>query len=649
MIRTLLVANRAEVASRVFHTARRLGLRTVAVHSEADAGLPFVRDADRAVCIGAAPASSSYLDVDAILEAARRTGADAIHPGWGFLAERGDFAEAVLDAGLLWVGPRPETLRSLGDKAQARKLARALGIAVVPGYDGEDQDPSTFRREAERIGLPVLLKAAAGGGGRGMRVVRALGDLEEAVASASREAAAAFGDGTLLLEKWIERPRHLEVQVVGDGQGNVVHLFERECSIQRRHQKVVEEAPAPRLDAALRETLLGAAVELAASVRYTGAGTVELIVGEDGSWAFLEMNTRLQVEHEVTEAITGVDLVAWQLAVAEGRGLPLGQEAIRAKGSAIEVRVCAEDPHRDHLSTHGELVRFELTGERVASGYGAGDVVSVHYDSLLAKVIAVGEDRAQAVRKLTHHLERAWIPGLTTNLPLLREITGTAAFQRGELHTGFLGEQGLPGPLPLDVRASLLAVALELAGEARALPRPSGVPVGFRIDGPAFMTVESRVDGDVRTVRFRWRGEALEVDLGSETVDVAVLSREGDRSRLVLDGVQQTWRVCRQGAGVYVHTGHAEGFAVVEPRFPEPEPPEAPPGSCVAPTPGTVRAVHVAVGEEVEEGRVLVVVEAMKMEHAVRAPEAGTVVAVRCEPGATVEAGSLLVALEPLS
>ncbi|MCA9570795.1 MAG: ATP-grasp domain-containing protein [Myxococcales bacterium] len=644
MIRTLLVANRAEVASRVFRTARRLGIRTVAVHSEADADLPFVAEADLAVCIGPAPAAASYLDVEALLDAARRTGADAVHPGWGFLSERADFAEAVLAAGLTWVGPAPDVIRALGDKARARALAVSLGVNVVPGYHGADQDPAVFRAEAERIGLPVLLKAAAGGGGRGMRVVRDLDELVDAHASASREALAAFGDGTLLLEKLVERPRHIEVQVFGDGEGGVVHLFERECSIQRRHQKIVEEAPAPNLPEPLRAELLAAAVRLAGEVRYAGAGTVELIVGEDGSWAFLEMNTRLQVEHEVTEAITGVDLVAWQLAVAEGRGLPCGQDAIRAEGSAIQVRVYAEDPLRDWLPTHGTLVRLDLTGERVPTGFRAGDTVSVHYDSMLAKVIAVGPTRPDAVRQLARHLQAAWVPGLTTNLPLLREIAVHPAFAAGHTHTGFLGEHGLPTPPPVDVRLSILGAVLHLALDARARASfPRGVSAGFRVDGPAFDRDGVRVGESVVEVRWRWVGGALQARWEGGEADLVVLRSSGDAHRVVLDGVQQSWRIAASGSSVYVHSGAAEGFAVLEPRFPPPAPPVAEPGSCLAPTPGTVRAVRVAAGDTVEAGDVLVVVEAMKMEHAVKAPASGDVLEVRCAEGDAVDAGDLLV------
>jgi acetyl/propionyl-CoA carboxylase alpha subunit len=644
MIRILLVANRAEVASRVFRTARSLGIRTIAVYTEADAALSFVAEADEAVCIGESAVADTYLSIDAILAAARKTGADAIHPGYGFLAERADFAAAVQAAGLTWVGPSPDVIRAMGDKAAARRLAVEAGVPVVPGYDGAEQTVAAFTREAAAIGYPVMLKAAAGGGGRGMRIVHAEQDLAEAFASAAREAGAAFGDPTLLIERLVERPRHVEVQVFGDGKGNVVHLFERECSIQRRHQKIVEEAPAPALDPTVRAELLAAAVRLAEAVDYAGAGTVEFIVGPS-SWAFLEMNTRLQVEHEVTECITGVDLVAWQLAIAEGGALPRTQDAIEAHGSAIEVRLYAEDPDRDWLPTHGELVRVDVAADRLSTSFQTGDTVTVHYDPMLAKIVATGPTRATAVRRLAHTLARAWVPGITTNLPLLRTISMHPAFVAGTTHTGFLAEHGLPQPPPANTTVSLLAAGL-VQGLALRSAGPPGVPPGFRIDGPAWDTARWQV-GEPTSVAVRWRGEVLEVRLDGTIHALTVHGVDGDAVRLTHDGVQQTWRLATADDRIFVHTGRVEGFAIRLPRFPIPQPPSAEPGSCTAPTPGTVRAVHVTVGDTVQANTPLVVLEAMKMEHVVRAPEDGVVAAVRCAVGDTVDAGDLLVRLDP--
>lgn len=645
MIRTLLVANRAEVASRVFRTCRTLGIRTVAVYTQADAGLAFVAEADAAVCIGEASVADSYLSISAVLAAAKRSGADAVHPGYGFLAERADFAAAVLDAGLTWVGPSPDVIRAMGDKSAARRLAAQAGVAVVPGYDGADQTLTTFREHATSIGYPVMLKAAAGGGGRGMRIVRAEPELADAFASAAREAQAAFGDPTLLLEKLVDRPRHVEVQVVGDGKGNVVHLFERECSIQRRHQKVVEEAPAPGLDPTVRQELLAAAVELARAVNYAGAGTVEFIVGADDSWAFLEMNTRLQVEHEVTECITGVDLVAWQLTIAEGHPIPLAQDAIVANGSAIEVRLYAEDPQRDWMSTHGRLVRFDVDADRLSSSFRGGDVVTVHYDPMLAKIVCTGATRPHAVRRLAHTLTRAWVPGLTTNLPLLRDIAKHPAFLQGATHTGFFAEHGLPVAPPPNVELSLLAAGLYTAMQSNNAAIP-GVPPGFRVDGPAWETDRWQITSPV-DVASRWTSAThVEVRIDDVITTIEVHTTCGDTVTVTVDHVRSTWRLVVDDARLFVHDGLREGFAVHLPRFPLPQPVAAEPGSCLAPTPGTVRAVHVKAGDQVAVGDALVVIEAMKMEHVVRAPTDGTVDAVRCAVGETVDGGALLVRLE---
>ena len=678
LLSSVLVANRGEIASRVFRTARSLGLRTIAVHSDADAGLSYVDEADQAVRIGSSASSESYLHIERLIEAAQRTGADAIHPGYGFLSERAPFARAVQAAGLVWIGPSPDAIDAMGDKARARKLAVAHGVPVVPGYNGEAQDVGTFEREAAQIGYPVLLKAAAGGGGRGMRRVDAPEALAEALASARREAESAFGDSTMLIEKYVVRPRHIEVQVMGDAHGNVLHLFERECSIQRRHQKIVEEAPSPAVSPELRAELGAAAVRLAKAVDYTGAGTVEFILGEDGSWFFLEMNTRLQVEHEVTELITGVDLVAWQIAVAEGHPLPLTQDALVMRGQAIQVRVYAEDPQRDWLPTHGPVHRFDLHGTRLSASYRAGDTVGVHYDPMLAKLLVHGPNRRAAARMLARAVEEAWIPGLVTNLPLLRDVARNAAFVDGAMHTGFLAEQDLPRPPPVDVALTVVGTTSALAwrvlqaGRSTQTAFPGVVSPGFRVGGPEWQPERWRIGADEWAVRhrflpsggldIRWRLAATEDE--EQQANVMLHGTPGDDAlTLTVDGVRQTWRVLAvgpqgnavpptgllpDGCAVYVHSGAAEGFAQLVPRFPPPAPPAADPGSCRAPTPGTVRAVLVQAGDTVEAGAALVVLEAMKMEHRVAAPAAGTIQEIRVAVGDAVDEGTMLVTLEPL-
>lgn len=660
-ITKVLVANRGEIACRVFRTCRALGLGTVAVFSDADATLPHVAAADVAVRIGPGPASESYLDSERILTAAQRTGADAVHPGYGFLAENAAFAEQVQASGLTWIGPSPAAIRVMGDKARARRLAAEHGVPIVPGYDGDDQSDEAFARAAEGVGYPLLVKAAAGGGGRGMRRVEAAADLKEALASARREARAGFGDDTLLLERYVAQPRHIEVQVLGDAQGQVVHLFERECSIQRRHQKIVEEAPSPRVDGTLRERLGAAAVRVAEAVQYVGAGTVEFLVDAEGAFYFLEMNTRLQVEHPVTELITGRDLVADQIALARGEPFPLAQDELRWEGHAVEVRLYAEDPLRDYLPATGKLLRLDLPAEegvRIDAGYASGDQVSPFYDSMLAKVIAFGPDRATAVQRLRRAVEQAWVPGLVTNLPLLREVLRHPAFERGELDTGFLTRHGLPTPPPLNLgEGALFATAWAWWLRRRAAPYPRGVPAGWRVSGPELSHDTWHCGDQEMPVSWRAREDALEVVTGL-AIPVRVLDVAGDQMRVEALGVQRTVRIAaaradasavgplQDGDQVYVHFGDGEAFVALSPRFPPPAADSDEPGTCHAPTPGTVVAVHVAAGDAVTRGQTLLVLEAMKMEHSITAAEDGVVAQVRVAVGDTVDQGDLLVRLE---
>ncbi len=491
LLRKLLVANRGEIAVRVMRTCRELGIPTVAVYSEADRGARHVREADQAVAIGPAEPRLSYLSASALLDAARATGASAIHPGYGFLSQNGDFADAVKDAGLLFVGPPGDVHRLMGDKQKARRTMAAAGVPVLPGYEGDDQQDARLLAEAERIGWPVLIKPSRGGGGKGMRAVREARDFVSSLAGARREAQAAFGADALVLERFVERSRHVEVQIVADSQGSVLHLGERECSIPRRHQKIVEATPRPALDPRARAELCQAGVAAARAVSYLGAGTVEFLMAPDGRFYFLEMNTRLQVEHPVTEAVTGLDIVRLQLEVAAGHALPMAQDEVTSRGHAIECRLYAEDPERDDLPSPGRVLHLsEPSGEgiRVDSGLAPGSEVTVHYDPLLAKVIAWGRDRAEATARMQAALRRTVVLGVVTNLARLRAIVEHPAFAAGELHTGFI-EQHLAGSrppaCPPPIALAALVAALRLSRKSGAPPDPWSRLSGWRLGGAA--------------------------------------------------------------------------------------------------------------------------------------------------------------------
>jgi 3-methylcrotonyl-CoA carboxylase alpha subunit len=481
LFRKLLIANRGEIAVRVARTCRALGIPTVAVYSEADARAYHVREADEAVPIGPAEARASYLRVDALLEAARRTGCDAVHPGYGFLSQNGDFADACRDAGLVFVGPPGDVHRVMGDKKGSRRLMAAAGVPVVPGYDGDAQDDATLSAQAERIGFPLMLKPSRGGGGKGMRVVKAGADFPAALAASRREARSAFGDDVMVLERFVERPRHVEVQVLADAHGHVLHLFERECSVQRRHQKVIEETPSPALTPQRRAALCEAGVAAARAAGYVNAGTVEFLLSPDGSFFFLEMNTRLQVEHPVTEAITGLDLVRLQLEVAAGMELPFGQDGVVARGHSLECRLYAEDPANDDLPSPGKILHLALPegpGIRVDTGVARGCEVSVHYDPMLAKIVTWGRDREESTLKMLAALERTAVLGVVTNLPRLLEVLRHPAFRSGDLHTGFIDEHlgelsGDPCPPPEAIAAA--AAALQAARRPAAGAGPARV------------------------------------------------------------------------------------------------------------------------------------------------------------------------------
>jgi 3-methylcrotonyl-CoA carboxylase alpha subunit len=641
MIRKLLIANRGEIAVRIARGAREMGISPVGVYSDADEHAYFRSMMDASVRIGPAPATESYLRADAIIAAARTLGADAVHPGYGFLSERARFAQAVLEAGLIFVGPTPAAIAAMGSKIDAKRRVREHGVPVVPGYDGDDQSPERLRKEAALIGTPLLIKASAGGGGRGMRVVDDLAQLDEALAAAKREAMASFGDDAVLLERYLRRPRHIEFQILADTHGNTIYIGERECSIQRRHQKVLEEAPSVALDAALRATIGAAAVAAARSVDYTNAGTAEFMLEDDGSFYFLEMNARLQVEHPVTELVFGVDLVHEQLRIADGERLSLQQSDVRARGWAIEARLNAEDPAHDFLPSSGTIDRFEVPaapGVRVDSGVRAGSEISVYYDSMIAKIIVWGSDRAAAIARMDETLRETRVTGVKTNLPLLRAIVADSAYRQGETTTRFLDERGTF--LQLDSRAvpgdvKMLTVAA-LAGGGRGWRLGGvGVPVDVTIDGePLRVKLERTQTGwhasgqlDA-TFTVEQRGSDTLVQFDGRTIagDVTLDSGGG---RVVLDG--------RTYAFLYAPTPDAnpEHHGVSATGS----------GTVTSPMPGKIVSVNVAVGDVVEARALLVVLEAMKMEHRIEAPLAGTVIDVRVKAGDLVTGGATLVGI----
>lgn len=634
MFDTVLVANRGEIAVRVIRTLRALGVRSVAVFSDADADARHVREADTAVRLGPAPASESYLSAERLLEAAARTGAQAVHPGYGFLAENAAFARACADAGLVFIGPTADSIALMGDKIRAKETVEAAGVPVVPG--GRDPD---LADAARALGAPVLLKPSAGGGGKGMRLVRDLTVLEEEIAAARREARASFGDGTLLVERWVDRPRHIEIQVLADGHGNVIHLGERECSLQRRHQKIIEEAPSVLLDEGTRASMGKAAVEAARSCGYRGAGTVEFIVpGDDpSSYYFMEMNTRLQVEHPVTELITGLDLVEWQLRVAAGERLPCGQDGITLTGHAIEARICAEVPSKGFLPSGGTVLRLrepQGDGVRTDSGLSEGTEVGSVYDPMLSKVIAYGPDRATALRKLRAALAQTVTLGVQTNAGFLRRLLAHPAVVAGELDTGLVErvvDDLVSTDVPEEVYEAAAAVRLEaLRPRGDGWTDPFSVPSGWRMGG---------------------LGKPVGFPLGVPGLEPVTHHSRGthtvtdDQVTVTLDGVRHTFHragdwVGRDGDAWQVRDHDPVAASLTRGGH-------AGADSLTAPMPGTVTVVKVAVGDEVAAGQSLLVVEAMKMEHVISAPHAGTVAELDVTAGTTVAMDQVLAVIAP--
>lgn len=664
MFETVLVANRGEIAVRVIRTLRSMGVRSVAVYSDADADARHVREADTAVRIGPAPAAESYLSVERLLEAAARTGARAVHPGYGFLAENAGFARACEKAGLVFIGPPADAISLMGDKIRAKETVRAAGVPVVPGSSGSGLTDEQLADAAREIGVPVLLKPSAGGGGKGMRLVRDASVLADEIAAARREARASFGDDTLLVERWIDHPRHIEIQVLADGHGGVVHLGERECSLQRRHQKIIEEAPSVLLDEKTRAAMGEAAVQAARSCGYRGAGTVEFIVpGNDpSSYYFMEMNTRLQVEHPVTELITGLDLVEWQLRVAAGEPLPFAQDGIRLTGHAIEARVCAEDPARGFLPSGGTVLRLrepQGDGVRTDSGLSEGTEVGSLYDPMLSKVIAYGADRATALRKLRAALAETVTLGVQTNAGFLRRLLAHPAVVSGELDTGLV-EREVAGLVADEVPAEAYAAAALL--RQAALRRPAGgsgwadpfaAADGWRMGGERAWTAHHlRVAGhDPVTVRVRGTadgGTELLLPGAGTPVRVSAGPVGGDRFTCTVDGVAHTFAALPDGTwlgrdGDAWHVRDHDPVAASLTRAGQ-----AGADSLTAPMPGTVTVVKVAVGDEVSAGQSLLVVEAMKMEHVISAPHAGTVTELDVSLGTTVAMDQVLAVIAPV-
>jgi 3-methylcrotonyl-CoA carboxylase alpha subunit len=661
MFHTVLVANRGEIACRVIRTCRRLGIRSVAVFSDADRGARHVRLADAAVHIGGSAPNESYLRGDAILAAAKRTGAQAIHPGYGFLSENADFAEATENAGLVFIGPKAASMRKMGSKAGAKELMQAAGVPVVPGYTGADQDPGTLQAQADRIGYPLMIKAAHGGGGKGMRIVRHGGEFAELLASCQREAKNAFGRDRVLLERYIETPRHIEIQVFGDAHGHVIHLNERECSAQRRYQKILEESPSTFLTPALRAKMGEAAVLAARAIDYVNAGTVEFIVGADGAFYFMEINTRLQVEHPVTEMVTGLDLVEWQLRVAAGDALPLAQSQVEQVGHAIEVRLYAEDPEKQFLPGSGRLERLQLppqgAGVRVDAGVDAGDTVTVFYDPMIAKLIVHANDRPAALAKLARALARCDVVGPASNIAFLERLVAHPKIVEGTIDTGYLDRHldeifdGIDAP-PSAV-AIAAALALRLGGESDAArdeaaagadphspwANADGWRVGHASARPLWLEIRGRrleipVTGDARAFAFEHDGRRHEVRLRGHAPDAVTLDVDGGVHRLP---------VLRSGDDVVVHEGalrhrfhpaRVYGFEGAAAHAAD---------ALRAPMPGRIVAVNVAPGDTVEAQQPLLVMEAMKMELTLRAPAAATISEVRATVGEFVDADTVLV------
>jgi 3-methylcrotonyl-CoA carboxylase alpha subunit len=653
--RTLLIANRGEIACRVIRTARAMGLRTVAIYSEADANALHVAEADEAVLIGPARASDSYLNIARILAAAKSSGAEAIHPGYGFLSESAEFAQACADAGLIFVGPTADMITAMGSKSGSKALMEKAGVPLVPGYHGDAQDDDTLANAANRIGFPVLVKASAGGGGRGMRVVRSAEELAPAIVSAKREAKAAFGDDRMLIEKYVDNPRHIEVQVIGDSHGNLLSLFERECTLQRRHQKVIEEAPSPTLNEAQRETVCAAARKAAGAVNYVGAGTIEFV--SDGKDVFfIEMNTRLQVEHPVTELITGVDLVEWQLRVAFGEALPLKQDQIKLNGHAIEARVYAENPDKNFMPSVGRISAWrmpaDIGGLRIDAGYRAGDMVSPNYDAMLAKIITWAPTRATAIDALGRALDETDIRGIVTNTAFLSKLVTHPDVRANRVTTGFIEREldalttGASAVSDLELAASVAGIVASEQAAAQSEPSPwqtaGWMPVGRRNRLFRFKRGQ-----DEWPVTLRYGGGSSLLVIGDRELAYASTAAGDGLIDLTLDGIRSRITAIVEGHELYVRTRNGRfDLHWVDPFGGDDEETTGE-DKIVAPLPGTVVALLAEEGAVLEKGAAILTLEVMKMEQTLRAPFAGVLKQLKCKVGDVVGEGAELAEIEP--
>ncbi|MDO5625700.1 MAG: acetyl/propionyl/methylcrotonyl-CoA carboxylase subunit alpha [Pseudomonadota bacterium] len=666
MFTKILIANRGEIACRVAATARRLGLKTVAVYSDADAHAKHVMACDEAVHVGGSAPKDSYLQWQRIIDAAKATGAQAIHPGYGFLSENEDFAQACADNGLVFIGPPASAINAMGLKAESKRLMEAANVPLVPGYHGADQDPQLLQKEADRIGYPVLIKASAGGGGKGMRAVDKAEDFAAALESCKREATGSFGDDAVLVEKYVQRPRHIEIQVFGDTQGNVVYLFERDCSVQRRHQKVLEEAPAPGMTESLREQMGQAAVNAAKAVGYVGAGTVEFIVEQPGGYDkpedmkfyFMEMNTRLQVEHPVTEAITGLDLVEWQLRVASGEPLPLEQCDLDIQGHAIEARICAENPDNNFLPATGQLAvyrkpahtAFEIDEVRVDDGVREGDAISPFYDSMIAKLIVWGSTREEALGKLDAALAQTAIVGVQTNVQFLRRVLATESFANAKLDTALIQRESEhlfnQDPIGVDMAVAAAVAHTVLQEQGAETPDPFSRSDGFRSHGVASRRIDLEYAGQPVVAKLRYLDDGLQLQVGEgERTPLAFTRQPDGRIDVRYGGQRQVLHVYPRGEVMHIfgtvgattiteldvlaHAGEAAGEG----------------GRLTAPMPGKVVSIAVKAGDKVTKGQPLAVMEAMKMEHTIAAPQDGVVDEVLYGPGDQVTEGAELLRL----
>lgn len=655
-IKKILIANRGEIACRVMKTCKRLGISTVAVYSEADAKALHVEMADEAVLIGPAPARESYLDIQKIIDAAKKTGADAIHPGYGFLSENEDFAEAVEKAGMIFIGPPASAILAMGGKSEAKALMEKAKVPLVPGYHGDKQDEKFLLAEAEKIGFPVLIKASAGGGGKGMRIVEGKKDFAEALAGAKREAKSAFGDDKVLIEKYLVHPRHVEIQVFADKHGNAVYLFERDCSIQRRHQKVLEEAPAPGMSEATRQKMGEAAVSAAQAIHYVGAGTVEFLLDAGENFYFMEMNTRLQVEHPVTEMITGLDLVEMQIRVAEGAKLPVSQKDLKIKGHAFEARLYAEDPENDFLPGAGQIqyLAFPAPSEtvRIDTGVrrctiGAGDVISIHYDPMIAKIIAWGEDRAAALQNMALALDQTAIAGPKSNINFLRSLVKHPAFQAGKVGTHFIKDHHkslLPpksASSPDSFAVAVLGIIADRLRAQKISSDPWNILSNWRVGAAAEDAFRFSDETGVYDVKVSYPkgmahplihlpdGKNLSCEICASANDFGFAAR--------IDGHDVKAAVYRRGTALTVmYTGHQQDFHYYDPLHAEAEE-EGGSGKLTAPMPGKVVAIRVAIGDKIKKGQPLIIVEAMKMEHTINAPVDGEIKAINANIGDQVD------------